>query len=113
MNVIILTNTDVYEKNMTDFLGSVSLKKPEVVQKQQTTNNQGGAQTSFTKYDWKQTSNHKDALGSYAGYSSNTYSFQSNGTYQFARVDFQSYTPKYYMEDEEGSYQVSGIGNQT
>jgi hypothetical protein len=28
VNIVILTNTDVYEKNITDFLESVSLKKP-------------------------------------------------------------------------------------
>ena len=28
VNIVILTNTDVYEKDITDFLGSVSLKKP-------------------------------------------------------------------------------------
>lgn len=28
VNIVVMTNTDVYEKDMTDFLGSVSLKKP-------------------------------------------------------------------------------------
>jgi len=31
VNIVILTNTDVYEKDMTTFLGSVVLKKPVVV----------------------------------------------------------------------------------
>jgi hypothetical protein len=37
VNMIILTNTDIYEKDITDFLESVSLKKP-VPAKQATTN---------------------------------------------------------------------------
>jgi hypothetical protein len=46
-------------------------------------------------------------MGNYAGYSSNIYQFNSNGTYQFQNVSFQMFTPKYSIVDEEGTYEVS------
>ena len=39
VNLIILTNTDVYEKEMTAFLESISLKKPETIPPQATDTN--------------------------------------------------------------------------
>lgn len=110
ISIVAVTNSDDYIPAIQQLLGSIEMKKPETaqIQQQQNTNNQSGAQTSLLKYNWKQTRNHKDALNNYAGYSSNTYEFRSNGTYKFSRVDFQNYTPKYYMEDEEGTYQVNG-----
>ena len=47
-------------------------------------------------------------MGGYAGYSSNTYQFLPNNTYKFSQVTFQNYAPKYYLEDEEGTYKIAG-----
>jgi hypothetical protein len=43
LNLIILTNTDVYEKDITDFLESINLKKP-IPGKQLTTNDKNKVQ---------------------------------------------------------------------
>ena len=115
VNIIILTNTDVYEKEMTAFLESISLKKPEPGLQQNTTqqSNKGAntpiaASGSLTKYVWKSHQNRKDAMGNNAGYSTNSYQFYSNGTYKFSNTTFQYFTPKYYMVNEDGTYQITG-----
>ena len=113
VNIIILTNTDVYEKDMTAFLESVSLKKPAAAVEQNNTqqnNKETNTQTagSLTNYVWKSHQNRKDAMGNNAGYSTNSYQFYSNGTYKFSNTTFQYYTPKYYMVNEEGTYQING-----
>jgi len=98
------------------FASSVKLRKPEPGkpvnaitpnQQQQVTDNVNGSQPSLTQYFWKQAQNRKD-IGGYAGYSSNTYQFFSNNTYKFSQVTFQNYAPKYYLENEEGTYKVTG-----
>jgi hypothetical protein len=44
------------------------------------------------------------AIGTFA----KTYQFFSDGTYKFYREDMQLAAPKYYLENEEGTYTVSG-----
>lgn len=113
VNILILTNTDAYEKDMTAFLESASFKKPDL-EKSTTANNQQNAvnnsyvPSELIKQSWKNIQNRKDVNGSYGGYSSNTYQFKTNGTYTFNNTVFQNYTPKYNITDEEGTYQVSG-----
>jgi len=63
---------------------------------------------SLINYVWKSQQNRKDALGNYAGYSTNSYQFYSDGTYKFSTTTFQNYAPKYYMVYEDGNYQVDG-----
>jgi hypothetical protein len=113
VSVIILTNTDVYEKDMTAFLESVSLKKPATALEQNNkhqNNKETNTQTagSLTNYVWKSQQNRKDAVGNNAGYSTTSYQFYSNGTYKFSNTTFQYYTPKYYMVNEDGTYQING-----
>ncbi|MFI5128508.1 MAG: hypothetical protein ACHQFX_00895 [Chitinophagales bacterium] len=63
---------------------------------------------SLSNYVWESHQNRKDALGNNAGYSTNSYQFYSNGTYNFSNTTFQYYTPKYYMVNEDGTYQING-----
>lgn len=107
VNVMILTNTDVFEKDITAFLASISLKKLEAENQPQAPVTPNGSHPALTQNFWKQTQNRRD-VGGYAGYSSNTYQFNANGTYNFSRVDFQNYSPKYYLENEEGTYKITG-----
>jgi hypothetical protein len=108
VNILVLTNTMDHEPTITAFLESVNLKKPEPASQQpQTADIRTGSQPSVTQFFWKQSQNRKD-IGGYAGYSRNTYQFNANGTYVFSRVDFQNYTPKYYLENEEGTYKITG-----
>jgi hypothetical protein len=107
VNALILTNSQNYESAVSAFLASISLKKPEVVQARQPEQPVGTSGLSVTSHYWKQTQNRRD-VGGYAGYSSNTYQFLPNGTYKFSQVTFQNYAPKYYLEDEEGTYKIAG-----
>jgi hypothetical protein len=72
------------------------------------TNTPVAASGSLTNYVWKSNQNRKDAMGNYAGYSTNSYQFYSNGTYKFSTTTFQNYAPKYYMVYEDGTYQIDG-----
>jgi hypothetical protein len=113
VNILILTNTDVYEKDATAFLESASFRKPDpekstTTNTRQNTDNNSTVPADLINKTWKSTQNRKDVNGSYGGYSSNTYQFKTNGTYTFNNTVFQNYTPKYNITDEEGTYQVSG-----
>jgi hypothetical protein len=113
VSTLILTNSETYEPAIKAFLESASLKKMEsaangVSVRQQAQPASGASVLSVTSYSWKQTQNRKDAIGGYAGYSSNTYQFLANNTYKFSQVTFQNHAPKYYLEDEEGTYNVAG-----
>jgi hypothetical protein len=113
VNIIIFTNSDLYEKDMAAFLESVSLIKPVAAPQQNNTEQKfketntktAGALTNFI---WKSHQNRKDAMGNNAGYSTNSYQFYSNGTYKFSNTTFQYHLPKYYMISEEGTYEVNG-----
>ena len=98
------------------FASSIKLKKTEPGKQvnataekpqPQTADDRSGSQPSVTQFFWKQSQNRRD-IGGYAGYSRNTYQFNANGTYEFSRVDFQNYSPKYYLEKEEGTYKITG-----
>lgn len=107
VSILTTTNTQVYKKVIETFLASISLKKLAIPEQ----NNNGiNSQTtgSLTNYVWKSHQNRKDPMGNNAGYSTNSYQFYSNGTYKFSNTTFQYYTPKYYMVNEEGTYQING-----
>lgn len=111
VNALVLTNTQAYEPPLSAFLNSISFKKPEVETKPQTPANQNGSQPSLAGNFWKKGGIRKGLLGHAdlaPGTFSDTYQFFSNGTYKFTRVHSQYTAPKYYLEDEEGTYTVSG-----
>jgi hypothetical protein len=111
VNALILTNTQVYEAAITAFLESISFKKPAAEIQPQIPGNQSGSRPSLAGNFWKQGGVRQGMLG-HSGLStgtfSKTYQFFSNGTYKFFRVDMQLAAPKYYLENEEGIYQVTG-----
>ncbi len=89
------------------FLASMNFKKPAIPEQ----NNNGiNSQSTglLTNYVWESHQNRKDPMGNNAGYSTNSYQFYSNGTYKFSNTTFLYYTPKYYMVNEEGTYQING-----
>jgi hypothetical protein len=111
VNTLVLTNTQAYEASLTTFLESISFKKPEVSTQPQIQTNQNGSQPTLTSNFWKMGGVRQGTLGqtglSTATFSS-TYQFLTNGTYKFTRVNMQLAAPKYYLENEEGTYTVSG-----
>jgi hypothetical protein len=111
VNALVLTNTQVYEAVLTAFLESISFKTPEVETQPQTQTNQNGSQPPLAGNFWKKGGISKGLLGHAdlsPGTFSDTYQFFSNGTYKFTRVYSQYAAPKYYLENEEGIYTVSG-----
>ena len=112
VNTLILTNSDSYESAITAFLESADLKKPDAksnpAARAQINDQNAPSGRSVRSYNWKQSQSRKDAIGGYAGYSANTYQFLSDNTYKFIQVTFQNFAPKYYIEDEEGTYKIAG-----
>lgn len=111
VNALVLTNTQAYEAPLTAFLESISFKKPEVETQPQTRTNQNGSQPSLTGNFWKKGGISKGLLGHAdlsPGTFSDTYQFFSNGTYKYTKVNSQYTAPKWYLEDEEGTYTVTG-----
>ncbi len=112
VNIIVLTNTDVYEKEMTGFLESLSLKKPEA--------NTPQIQTPAVNYSdspfpgtWGKSGSvnpaYNDAYAtSIAGYSKDQYTFNSNGTYHFVSKTFGMSFAKLLLVKENGTYQITG-----
>lgn len=111
VNALVLTNTQTYEATVTAFLESISFKKPEVETQPQPPAAQNGSQPSLAGNFWKKGGISKGLLGhsdlSPATFS-DTYHFFSNGTYKFTKVNSQYTAPKWYLENEEGTYTVSG-----
>jgi hypothetical protein len=111
VNALVLTNTQAYEAAITAFLESVSLNKPAVENQPQVAANQNGSQPSLTGNFWKKGGVSKGLLGHSdlsPGSFSDTYQFFSNGTYKFTKVNSQYTAPKWYLEDEEGTYTITG-----
>ena len=110
VNALVLTNTQAYEAATTAFLESISFKKPAAEKQPQTSDSPNG-QPSLTGNFWKQGGIRQGMLG-HADLStatfSNTFQFFSNGTYKFSKVNMQVAAPKYYLENEEGTYTVTG-----
>ena len=113
VNAMVLTNTQAYQADIAAFLDSIVLKKPAVVKQPppQTAPTTNGSQPSLTGNFWKMGGVRQGTLGqsglSTATFSS-TYQFLPNGTYKFAKENMQLAAPKYYLENEEGTYTVSG-----
>ena len=111
VNALVLTNTQAYEAAITAFFESVSLKKLAVENPPQVPANQNGSQPSLTGNFWKKGGISKGLLGHSdlsPGTFSDTYHFFSNGTYKFTKVNSQYTAPKWYLENEEGTYTVTG-----
>ena len=110
VNIIILTNTDEYEKQMTGFLESVSLKKQEVnTQQTQTpaTNNNNTAIIGTWAASVSDQSNYRVNNG-INGYTQRQYTFNANGTYSFFIKTFQYTSTSLLLTKESGTYQISG-----
>lgn len=112
VNALVLTNTQAFEPELTAFLNSISFKKPEtpaLAQPPVATATASGP--SLAGNFWKQGGIQGGMLGQ-SGLStatfSKTYYFAPDGTYKFYTENMQLAAPKYYLENEEGTYKVSG-----
>ncbi|MGZ8557591.1 MAG: hypothetical protein ACXWWC_04640 [Chitinophagaceae bacterium] len=108
VNLIILTNTDVYEKEMTDFLGSVSLKKPETIPQQNPiTNDAKNSILGTWGANASDNSNYRMKNG-IMNYISRQYTFNADGSYSFVSKTFDPLVDRILLGKETGTYLVTG-----
>ena len=115
MSIVILTNTEDYQTEIENFLGSVDLKKPET-----TTSGQTGISqqtTPITNDDknsilgtWGMNAStpYRSGTEGIAGYTIRQYTFNANGTYHFYIKTFRYSFNKLLLTRETGTYQISG-----
>ncbi|MEO8406009.1 MAG: hypothetical protein ABI480_15485 [Chitinophagaceae bacterium] len=105
VNLIILTNSDMYEKNIADFLASLKLKKPPVnaPQKPVVSNSPviglwGVATTTASAYQ----------MSISEGTIVTQYNFKADGTYSFTIKTFQYLLEHLLLTRETGTYIING-----
>ncbi len=110
VSIVATTNSQDYIKDIEALLSSVDLKKPEMVSTQTPVTNDDKNSIIGT---WGKTGSvnpsYNDAYAtSIAGYSTDQYTFHSNGTYMFFSKTFGMSFPKILLVKENGIYQISG-----
>ncbi|MEO5564288.1 MAG: lipocalin family protein [Chitinophagaceae bacterium] len=106
INLVILTNSNIYEKNISDFMASISLKKQEAVPQQTPANSNNASVTGL----WGVSS----TTASYYNVSINEgsivkqYKFNADGTYSFTIKTFQYLLTNLLLTRETGTYKISG-----
>jgi hypothetical protein len=107
VNLIILTNTDVYEKEISSFLESIHLKEPETIPDQSPNINDvknpvlgtWGANASDNS-----TYRVKNGIMNYI---SRQYTFNADGSYSFVSKAFDPLMDKILLGKETGTYQIN------
>jgi len=110
VNVLVLTNTQKFEPNITAFLESISLKAPAAAP---TTAPQAGVDNSVIVGTWGQNLGAHMSYGDpiaagIAGYSKDQYTFNADGTYKFVSKTFRMSYDKIILVIENGTYQING-----
>ncbi|MBK8775310.1 MAG: lipocalin family protein [Chitinophagaceae bacterium] len=114
INLIILTNSDVYEKSIAAFLESINLKKPETIQQQAPGTNDNIAQHPAENSilgTWGATSSDNSNYRMKNGimnYISRQYTFNADGSYSFVSKTFDPLMVNIILGKESGTYQISG-----
>lgn len=106
VNVIILTNTDVYQKEMTDFLESISLKKTRNNSLQPAANSNNAAITGTWGISNTTASYYNTSINE--GSTITQYTFNADSTYSFYIKTFKYQLDKLLLTRETGTYKISG-----
>jgi len=109
VNVLVLTNTQKFEPNITAFLESMSLKAPATVPAQ--TSPPTSADVSAIVGSWGMTTNNQSAYAmnnGISGYIKRQYDFNSNGTYVFMIKTFMPTSSELLFTKETGTYKLNG-----
>ena len=113
VNMLMLTNTDVYQKEMDSFLKSISLKKITASAKPtQSANNTNSSPVigSPVVNTWTMVSSDQDRYlvnNGVAGHIHRQYIFNSNGTYKHYVKTF-SFFSDLFLTQESGTYTING-----
>jgi hypothetical protein len=108
VNMVIITNTDVYQKEMDSFLQSISLKKitaPATASAQPGNTNGNPIIKTWTNVSSDQDASHVN--NGVAGHIRRQYIFNSNGTYRHIVKTF-SFFSDLLLTQESGTYTISG-----
>ncbi|MBK8611591.1 MAG: hypothetical protein IPL84_17040 [Chitinophagaceae bacterium] len=116
VNMIILTNTDIYEKETSAFLESISLKKlqTETIKPKTTAEIPASSiNNAAILGTWIKSGGINPAYGNAAatgnaGYTKDQYTFNSNGTYSFVSKTFRYSYNSLILVKENGTYQING-----
>ncbi len=107
VNLIVLTNTDVYEKDMTGFLESISLKKPETIP-QQAAGTSDGKNPILGSWGKSNTvSQVNNRFGNYS-YNKQQYTFNADGSYSFAAKTYDEKYSETLLIKENGGFVING-----
>jgi hypothetical protein len=105
VNIVIVTNTNVYEKEITGFLSSVSLKKITAAAVPAPAVDNAIAGTWGISASDQSTSSMRSGTG---GYISRQYIFNTDGTYSHVIKTFSYTWDKLLLNRESGTYHVNG-----
>jgi hypothetical protein len=114
VNLIILTNTDVYEKDMSNFLASLSLKKSATNTQQITgepTRQTAATNATSILGTWCITASDQSSFRIKNGVMSTIYrqyTFKENGSYSCTIKTFDPLMSSILLGREAGTYQISG-----
>jgi hypothetical protein len=111
VNVLVLTNTQKFEQNVTAFLESINLKTPDATGAVASPKN--GSDTTAIVGTWGQNLGAHMTYGDpvaagMAGYSKDQYTFNADGTYKFVSKTFRMAYDKIILIIENGTYQING-----
>jgi hypothetical protein len=110
VSIVASTNSQDYIKDIETFLASVDLIKPKAVTQLTTETKQ--SENSILGTWGKNGSVNPDYFDAYAtstaGYSSDQYTFNANGTYYFVSKIFGMSLPEILLVKENGTYQING-----
>jgi hypothetical protein len=113
VNLLILTNTQAYEKDIAAFLDSVTLKKPAVIMPSPSQPQPQAPAENSILGTWGQNVGASMTYGDpvsagMAGYGKYQYTFNPNGTYTFVAKTFRMSYDKIILVVENGTYQITG-----
>jgi hypothetical protein len=106
VNLIILTNTDVYEKDIAAFLESISLKKTETIPQQAPGTNDG---KNSILGSWGKSNTVSQVNNRFSNYSYNKqqYTFNADGSYSFAAKTYDEKYSETLLIKEKGNFVIT------
>lgn len=108
MSIVILTNTQDYNDEIKNFLGTIDFRKPEASIQPVSNNGNNDASIIGT---WGATASDQSSYRMNNGvmnYISRQYTFNDNGTYTFISKAFDPFMDKILLGKENGTYVISG-----
>lgn len=96
-----------YLRDYKKFIGTVTLKAPPAQLRPNAVVANPHA-NNLNKYVWRSHQKRNTSNLDYHAYNKQHYEFRPDGTYAFYQESMQSYTPKYYLINETGTYSWKG-----